>query len=268
MEYELIPELSVTKDGAVRVVTFTRPDRLNAVNANLHRAISNLWKQLEADDEARAVVLTGTGRAFCVGGDMSTLDDNYQDPAQLRNLMVYSRQLTTDMVNFPLPVIAAVNGPAVGLGCTIALLCDIVLMADTAWLCDPHVPALGIVAGDGGHVIWPLLTSLSRAKEYLLTGDKVSAVEAERIGLANRVVATDNLVSEALALAHRIADMAPFAVQATKRALNFHISRAMVGAFEYGMAMESAAMGTIEHKELISKFLARSAEKQRSRVSP
>src|SRR5260221_12884219 len=110
------------------------------------------------------------------------------------------------MVRFPLPVIAAVNGPAVGLGCSLAVACDLVFMSELAFLADPHV-TVGLVAGDGGAALWPLLTSMLRAKEYLFTGDRIPATVAVELGLANRVVASDTLVADAIAVAHRLASM-------------------------------------------------------------
>jgi enoyl-CoA hydratase len=257
MNYDLPSEITVTKEGPVRVVTMNRPENLNAVNPGLHLGITRVWRQLAMDDEARAVVLTGSGRAFCAGGDIGTMETDLSDPVHRRRQMVLARELVQDMTSFPMPIVGAVNGPAIGLGCSIALFCDIVYMAESAWLSDPHVSAVGLVCGDGGAAIWPLLTSLSRAKEYLMTGDRIPAEAAERYGLANRVVADEELVGEALALAQRLASYSRFSIEATKRALNMHLERAFVGILDYAMSMEDAAMDTAEHKERVAAFLRR-----------
>ncbi len=154
------------------------------------------------------------------------------------------------MVRFPLPVVAAVNGPAVGLGASVAVMCDIVYMADTAFLADPHVK-VGLVAGDGGAALWPLLTSMLRAKEYLFTGARIPAAEAVSLGLANRVVDGAAVVEESVALADRLAAVPRQALQDTKRALNAHITRAIAGVLDFALAAEFITMGSEEHQRLV-----------------
>lgn len=149
------------------------------------------------------------------------------------------------MIRFPLPVVAAVNGPAVGLGCSLAVLSDIVLISSDAHLADPHV-SIGLVAGDGG-ALWPFLTSMHRAKEFLFTGARISAEEAVELGLANRVVAPDALLAEALALAQLLARQPARALQDTKRALNSYLGATGWGAAHMAVLGERASMGSAEH---------------------
>src|SRR5699024_10983142 len=132
----------------------------------------------------------------------------------------------------PLPVVAAVNGPAVGLGTSLAACSDIVLISESAYLSDPHV-GVGLTAADGGAPTWPLLMSMLRAKEYLLTSARIPAQKAVEIGLANRVTPDGDTLDEAIALAEKIAQQPPHAVQTTKRALNIHLTRAVTGVLEY-----------------------------------
>ncbi len=172
--YDLPDEIQVVADGPIRVITLNRPDRLNATNHVLHAGLAALFPQLDADDEARVAVLTGAGRAFSAGGDFDYLDELARDAALRSTTLAHGRQIVTGMVRCRLPIVAAVNGPAVGLGCSLVALSDIVFMAESAHLADPHV-ALGLVAADGGPVVWPLLTSLQLAKEYALTGDRIPA---------------------------------------------------------------------------------------------
>ena len=139
-----------------------------------------------------------------------------------------------------MPIIAAVNGPAVGLGCSLAGLSDIVLVEEQAYFSDPHV-ALGLVAADGGAVTWPLLTSLLRAKEYILLGDRIPAEDAVRIGLANRVVPTGTAVEEALALAQRIAKLPPQSVRETKALLNRRCTPRSANLLDPAIATETAS---------------------------
>ena len=184
--YDVGPHIEVESDGAVRIVRLNRPEQLNATNHELHEGLAALFPQVDADDEARALVLTGNGRAFSAGGDFSYLDELARDPALRRESLTHGRQIVAGMVACRVPVVAAVNGPAVGLGCSLVALSDIVFMAESAHLADPHV-LVGLVAADGGPVTWPLLVSLQLAKEYALTGDRIPAARAAEIGLANHV---------------------------------------------------------------------------------
>lgn len=247
MTYDLPDELTVEADGPVRTVVINRPDDLNAVNAALHRALAEVWRQLAADREARVVILTGAGRAFCAGGDLDWITSFLDDPVARHESLREGAQIIEEMLRFPLPVIAAVNGPAVGLGCSVAVLCDIVLMADTAHLADPHV-AVGLVAGDGGAAFWPLLTPILRSREYLYTGSRIPAATAVELGLATRTTAPDDLLPEAMRLARRLADQPPEAVQGTKRIVNMYLSQALSGPVQAGFAAEAATMASAEHR--------------------
>lgn len=248
-------EILVHADGPVRIVTLNRPDHANAVNNNMHGAFSRLWDTLAEDPDARAVVLTGAGRYFSAGGDLvEWLHTHVENPVTRRAGMRDARRIVRDMVEFPLPIVAAVNGPAVGFGCSIAVLCDIVLMGERTFFADTHV-ASGLVAGDGGSVLWPLLMSLLKAKEYLLLGERIPAALAVELGLANRVVPDDEVKTAALALAHRLAELPARAVQDTKRTLNLHAQRAITGILEYGISAETECFTTDEHRAAIDRFL-------------
>ena len=253
---EVSPVLTVRADGDVRVVTLNRPDRLNSVSAELHQRLSEVWQELAADRGARAVVLTGAGRAFSAGGDLDHLRAHHEDPALRRRSIHFDRTIQTEMLHFPLPVIAAVNGPAVGLGCSLALGCDLVLIADDAYLADPHI-SVGLVAGDGGVTHWPLLTSLLRAKEYLFTGDRIPATTAVELGLANRVVPAGELQREALALAQRLAAQPAEALRQTKLALNQLVEHVSGGAMETALAAEQATMTSPDHVRIIDEMTTR-----------
>ena len=246
--YELAG-IDVRADGPVRVVTMNRPDELNAFSEAFHAEFVELWSHVEQDEDARAIVLTGAGKAFSAGGSYEDFEHRRVDMAARRRSLRLARRLADDMLNVAVPVVAAVNGPAVGLGCTVATLCDIVFMADTAFLADTHV-SVALVAGDGGAVTWPALTSLLRAKQYLLTGDRLSAAEAVEIGLANFAVPADRLLDDATAFAHRLAAQPPQAVQETKALLNQHLRANAVRALGYGLAAESQSHDTPDYEAL------------------
>ena len=245
--YDLPDELTVEVDGPVRVVVINRPGELNAVNRALHWALANVWRQLAADRDARVVILTGAGRTFSAGGDLGWITTFLDDPVARHESLREGAQIIEEMLRFPLPVIAAVNGAAVGLGCSVAILCDVVLMSETAHLADPHV-AVGLVAGDGGAAFWPLLTPILRSREYLYTGERIPAAKAVELGLATRSTAPDELLPEARRLAERIAAQPPEAVQGTKRIVNMHLSQALSGAVAAGFAAEAATMASDEHR--------------------
>ncbi|OBH64962.1 enoyl-CoA hydratase [Mycobacterium colombiense] len=250
-------EILVGADGPVRIVTLNNPENANAVNNRMHTAFTRLWGTLADDPDARAVLITGTGDYFSAGGNLvEWLETHVNNPVTRRAGMRDARRIVRDMIDFPLPVVAAVNGPAVGFGCSIAVLCDIVLMSDRAFFADTHV-ASGLVAGDGGSVLWPLLMSLLKAKEYLMLGERIKADKAVELGLANRVVPHEQIKQEGLAVAHRLAALPPRAVQDTKRTLNLHAQRAITGILEYGISAETECFTTPEHRAAIDKFLNR-----------
>ena len=231
MSYSLPAEMTVEADGPVRTVVLDRPAELNAINQPLHWALANVWRQLTADREARVVILTGAGRTFCAGGDFGWITSFLDDPVARDESLREGAQIIEELLRFPLPVIAAVNGAAVGLGCSLAVLCDIVLISETAHLADPHV-TVGLVAGDGGAAFWPLLTPILRSREYLYTGDRIPAAMAVELGLATRTSPPEDLLPEARRLAERLAGQPADALRGTKRVLNMHLSRALSGAMQ------------------------------------
>jgi enoyl-CoA hydratase len=251
--YNLPDELRVTDDGSIRIVTLNRPDQLNATNHALHAGLAALFPQLDADDGARVAVLTGAGRAFSAGGDFDYLDELTHNVALRRTTMAHGRQIITGMVRCRLPIIAAVNGPAVGLGCSLVALSDVVFMAESAHLADPHV-VLGLVAADGGPVVWPLLTSLQLAKEYALTGEHIPAARAAAIGLANHVCPDDEVLAQAMACARRMASLPKGAVEDTKRVINVQMERAVLAALDFALRAEDRSFTTPELRANLARM--------------
>ena len=253
-------ELRIQADGPVRVVTLNRPEQLNATNAALHCGLSLVWRQLLEDADARVVILTGAGKAFSAGGDFHFMTKLQSDEKFREETIDEARTILLDMIRFPLPVIAAVNGPAVGLGCSLAISCDIVLISDQAHLADPHLN-VGLVAGDGGAALWPLMTSMLRAKEFIFTGDRIGPEQAVQLGLANRVVPDAELMAEATKLAQRLARLPQRALRDTKRALNAHIEKAVAGPLEIALQAEMASMTSPEHVARVAKLIERSGRR-------
>jgi enoyl-CoA hydratase len=214
-----VPRVLVATDGPVRIVTLNRPAKLNAADVPLHEAFADVWDGLAADPDVRAVVVTGAGRAFSAGGDRAVLAAMGTDTAfdaRLHDLTV--RQIA-GILDLPWPVVAAVNGPAIGFGAALAAVCDLVVMAEDAYLAEPH-SGFGIDPSPGIALAWPHLTSLAVAKELTMLGRRVGAAEALRLGLANRVVPTAEVVTAAVALAHELAAVPAAGLTRAKRALN------------------------------------------------
>lgn len=260
MHYDLPDEVRIERDGPVRIVRLARPEQLNAVNEALHLGLMRVFPQLSADTEARVAVITGEGRAFSAGGDMDLLDRMVKDRTLRRDVIAEGRDLVRNMLRCRIPVVAAVNGPAVGLGCSVVALSDVVYMAESAYLSDPHV-TVGLVAADGGPLTWPLHMSLLLAKEYAFTGDRITAARAKEIGLANYVCPDGEVLSAAVAAAHRIAGLPRQAVEATKRVLNLHAEHAVLATIDFAMAAETESFDTTELQENVSRFLRRSSAK-------
>ena len=243
--------LALERIGDVLKVTIAHPtSELNAVDEALHHDLTALFAALRRETAARAVLLTGRGRAFCAGGDFAWFP-TLREPARLDALRRDAKQMIWDLLDVELPIVAGLNGPAVGLGASVALLCDVVVMADTAVIADPHV-RIGVVAGDGGAAIWPALVGPILAKRYLLTGDPVTAEEAARMGLVTEVVPADDLAARALAWAERLAASAPLAVRGTKAAVNAQLKRALLESFDLSMALELPLFLSADHEEALA----------------
>ena len=260
--FDVPDELEVVLEGPIRVVRLNRPDHLNATNHELHRGLARLFPQIDADDGARAVVLTGKGKAFSAGGDFTYLDELARDEDRRKETLAHGRQIVTGMVGCRVPIVAAVNGPAVGLGCSLVALSDIVFMAESAHLADPHV-VMGLVAADGGPVSWPLMISLQLAKEYALTGDRIPALRAAEIGLVNHVCPDAEVLEQAMACAHRIAKLPRRAVEDTKRILNVHLERAVLATLDFALSAEDRSFVSPELRANLDRLLAQAGDRGR-----
>jgi enoyl-CoA hydratase len=249
--------LQTTLENRILRVAFNRPDRLNALNALMHDELRQLFGRIERDTEVDVVVLTGNGSAFCVGADFDQMEENlarggYEDghPSLLGDAAAMARNILAVRQ----PMIAAINGDCIGLGATLALFCDITFIAEGARIGDPHVKA-GIVAGDGGPVLWPMLVGPNRAKEYLLTGDLLDAVEAERIGLINHIVAPDELEAAVAKTASKLARGPQIAIRFNKRLVNKELEEKVNKIYDLALALEAITFETADHQEAVKAFL-------------
>jgi enoyl-CoA hydratase len=247
-------------EHGVLLVTLNRPEVRNAINDVMHVELIELYKRIHADVEAEVVVVTGAGAGFCAGGDFSQMAENndagYDDG--FSQLMVDSVAMARSILAIRQPMIAAINGHAIGLGATLALFCDIVYMSDAAKIGDPHVQA-GLVAADGGVVLWPMLIGANRAKEYLFTGDLLTAAQAEQIGLINHAVPAAEVLDRALQTAHRLAQGAALAIRFNKRLVNKDLEDRVDRIYEMALAMEAVTFRSADHLEAVAAFAERRA---------
>ena len=250
--YDMPTEIQVEADGPLRIITLNRPEELNAVNDDLHVGLARIWNRLSLDPAARVAVITGAGKAFSAGGDFNYIKELSEDVDLRTKTIIDGREIVMGMVRCRIPVIAAVNGPAVGLGCSVVALSDVVYMGEKAFLADPHVQ-LGLVAADGGPLVWPMQMSILQAKEYALTGARIPAQKAVELGLANHVVADP--LAEAVAAAKKILELPQKAVESTKRILNMQLERQVQITLDYATTAEELTFGTSELKANVARLL-------------
>lgn len=241
-------------DGSVLTLTLSRPQALNAFDEDLHVELASVLEGLVEMTEVRAVVLASTGRVFSAGGSFDLMRTAHADPAARRSIIDTARRLLLALWSVPQPIVVALNGPAIGLGATVALSCDAVVAAKSASLADTHV-SVGLVAGDGGCVVWPALAGSLVAKRHLLSGDPVDAAAALRLGLVTDVVETaEDALESATRLAHRIASLPPIAVQLTKRALNHQFVERGADVLELALGFEERTLASADMLEAIAAF--------------
>ncbi|MDT7944626.1 MAG: enoyl-CoA hydratase-related protein [Dehalococcoidia bacterium] len=257
VDYSRYRTLLIEKsDNGVCVVTMNRPEKRNAVNLQMHQELEQIWLHIAEDDEVRCIVLTGAGPAFCAGGDVEGMETGSFRPQGPRVPFYMVRRLISNLLEVEQPIVAAVNGDAAGLGATLALFCDIIVMSETARIADTHV-RMGLVAGDGGVIIWPWLVGMARAKEFLLTGRWVDGREAERLGLVNYAVPADQVMPKAMEIAHILAQGAPMAIRWTKYAMNKVLREHVNLALDSSMFLEAMTMSSEDLQEAARAFRER-----------
>ena len=252
--YDMPPEIDVRGEGGLRIITLNRPEELNPCSTEMLFAFPRLFGALAEDPDARVAILTGAGRAFSAGGDLNHFVKTLDDPNFAGAVQENARRTIISFIDVPIPLIAAVNGPAIGWGATLATLCDIVLLSDRAYLAEPHIN-IGLVVGDGISVAWPLYMSLLRAKELIFTGDRITPDIAVELGLANRVVAHGDLLSEARKLAEKLINQPRQALRETKKLMNLHLHRNAAQMLDTTLARQLTATLSDEHHEIASALL-------------
>lgn len=260
MKFDDYQTIAFERRGRVLVVRLNRPEQMNAVNARLHFELSQVFTDVQADRDSDVVVLTGNGRAFCAGGDIHWMQASVDDPALFEATAREAKSIVYSQLDLEKPLICRLNGHATGLGASLALLSDIVVAHDKVKIGDPHV-SVGLVAGDGGAIIWPQLVGYAKARRYLFTGDLLPAAEAERIGLITEVVPEAALDEASFGLADRIAAGATKSIRWTKITTNLALKQLFHSYFDAGVAYETLSNLSADHREAVAAFREKRAPK-------
>jgi enoyl-CoA hydratase len=261
-DYSSYECIRIEKSNKLATVTLNRPDSLNAVNGQLHHELEHIWLDLADDREVNAILLTGAGKAFCAGGDVKGMasrsggGSSGGGDGRLGTLATPAagRRMIQNMLEVEQPIIGAINGDAVGLGATIALLCDVIVASETARFGDTHVK-VGIVAGDGGAVIWPLLIGPARAKEFLMRGNLINGAEGAKIGLVNYAVPREQVMAKATEIARELADGATWAIRWTKLSVNKWLKQQVNLILDASLGYEMVTFNTEDHREAARAFV-------------
>lgn len=240
--------IALTRNERLLTITLNQPDTYNAVNLRMHEELAEVFTFAAMDAHSDVVVLTGAGKAFSAGGDLEHLATNAATPELFDNEVRLAKRIVFAMLDLDKPLICRLNGHAVGLGATLALLCDVIFAAETAKIGDPHVN-LGLVAGDGGAAIWPQRIGFGRAKEYLLTGELLTAHKAEDIGLINHCLPLDELDAAVEAFCERLLQGSTNAIRWTKVLINLELKRVATAVIDAGIAYEAVSVRSADHRE-------------------
>jgi len=248
-------DLRVEKQGGILTLTLDNPDKLNANTDHMHWSLSRIWDDIDADTEVSVVIFTGAGdRAFSAGGDPGKMRQNIETPGHWVNTVREAKRIIFGMLACDKPIIARLNGHAVGFGATLALASDLIVGVEGAKFGDPHCSS-GLVCGDGGALLWSQLIGNVRAKEFLFTGRLVRMEEAAQIGLINYAVPREKLDAKVNELASAITNSAERAIQMTKNVMNIPLRQAALSMMDLGMANELLSSQTEDHLEATNAFI-------------
>lgn len=246
--------LTITQTNGVCHIELSRPEVLNRFDPELHHDLTRTLRVIATDGSLRSVLLTSTGKAFSAGGDFALMEEANANAEARRSIIADARHLLNAFLELPQPIVIAVQGAAIGLGATVALLGDAVVASRNAVFADTHV-AIGLVAGDGGCLVWPEALGMTRARRHLLTGDPLDAETAFQLGVVTDLVdGSDEVNAAATAIAEKIAGLAPLAVQGTKRALN-RVSQQRAGeVIDLALALEEQTLASEDLLEGVASF--------------
>jgi enoyl-CoA hydratase len=254
--YESYKALKIERRGKILNVTMNNPP-LNPMTSEMHNEMSRIFFDINRDKDTKVVVLTGAGKAFSAGGDISNMKKRLDahDYSYWLNSMGEAKNIVTGALQLERPLITRVNGHAMGLGATLAVLGDFSYMLEGGKIADTHVK-VGLTAGDGGSLIWPFLVGFTKAKQHLLTGDPLGAKEAVEAGLIMEYAATvEELDAKVNAMADKLAAGAGYAVNMTKASINLVLRSVLDRVIETHLGWETQAMLHPDHHEAVNAFI-------------
>jgi enoyl-CoA hydratase len=258
LDYSRYRSLKLSMNDGIMTVMLSNPGRKNAVTKRMTDELAAIWDDLLVDPDVKVIILTGEGTDFCSGADVGQLADaatqSEKPVSQVNRCTRYGRKHVMEILDCEKPVIAKVRGVAYGMGLSMALACDMVFVSENARLCDSHVK-VGLVAGDGGVLLWPLAVGIHRAKEYLMTGEPLTGKRAEEIGLINRCLPDGELDQHVQTMAEKLASLPPHAVNYTKASLNLVLKQLAATAFETSLAYEIYTMKMDDVAEATKAFV-------------
>jgi enoyl-CoA hydratase len=239
------------RDGRVLSAIITSDHPVNGVDGPMHDELARVFTDLQRDSDSDIIVLTAKGRAFCAGGDFEWFQQQIDDPASFRAIAWDAKRIVSSLLEMEKPILCRLNGAAAGLGATIALLCDIIVADEKAVIGDPHVK-VGLVAGDGGALIWPQLIGYAKAKELLMTGDMLSASEAKDLGLINHAVPGDQLDAKLGEIIAKLQGNPKWAVRWTKSVTNIPLRALAAQMMDAAIGWESVSNYLGDRREAVA----------------
>ena len=244
---------SFQRDGRVLTAAFDSGHPVNGVDGPMHEELAQLFTDLQRDCESDIVILTGKGKAFCAGGDFDWFQAQINDTAKFRAIAWDAKRIVTTLLEMEKPILCRLNGAAAGLGATIALLCDVIVADENAKIGDPHVK-VGLVAGDGGALIWPQLIGFARAKELLMTGDLLSAKQAVDLGLINYAVPKAELDTKVAEIVGKLQANPKWAVRWTKTVANIPLRALAAQMMDASVGYETVSNALKDRAEAVAAF--------------
>jgi enoyl-CoA hydratase len=253
MTYEQYKHLVIERQDRAMWITLSNPPH-NSINADMHAELSHVFVDIDRDTSVNVIVLTGAAGAFSAGGDLHDMKERREDTRYHMRMLEEGARIVNSLLALRKPIIARINGHAVGLGATLALFCDITIAVDDAKIGDPHV-RVGLTAGDGGALIWPLLIGVARAKEYLLTGKLLPTHRAAEMGLINYAVPLAELDGKVAEFVEWFTSGPTQAIGLTKRALNQSLQQQAATLLESHLGLECRSIFSDQHDEAVLAFL-------------
>ncbi|EKN66952.1 Enoyl-CoA hydratase/isomerase [Neobacillus bataviensis LMG 21833] len=243
--------LLIEKIGNIQIIRLNEPNKRNALVIEMRKELFRAFSQAEQDEDIKTIILTGEGKAFSAGGDLSTIRKS--KPLETIKRLQSSHPLIMKMVEMEKPIIAAVNGAAAGAGFSLALLCDVIFASEQAFFVQSFVN-IGLIPDFAAMHFLPMLVGPHKAKELMFMGERISAEEAHRIGIVNRVVPVETLLAEAIEFAEKLAKKPPISVGMTKKIMNQHINRDLKVLLELEAQGQDLCSQTEDFKEGVNAF--------------